>query len=285
MAAAGTPGARWLGPVLIVIVAALVFVFVFPTQSVQMGRMSALVVQDTGISALQPSPSKQSPTDPAKSAFAEVKTAAAAHPEATGSYGAEWAGTKTSKNVGSIILFLLPTEPEAATTQSQALAQYITGSTLAQQHFSLTARFDIPGVALGTGAAYTVAKSSTTPASAAYVTVYRVGRITAVQFLQSADGAQTESDAVHLTQVEVHRLATVGPGFTMNATSWPRWPSIIYWILVALLAVAAYFAPAARARLRAARAEREDQRRLAESRSRGAKTIRRQRSPDWAQRR
>jgi hypothetical protein len=274
-----------LWPVLVVVVAAVVYVFVFPSTTAQMSRMSALVVQDTGISALKPSPTKQSPTDPAKSAFAEVKKAAAAHPAATGSYGAEWEGTKASKNVASMILFLLPTEQDAATAQSQALSQYITGSTLAQEHFSLTARFGIPGVALGTGAAYSVAKSSTTPASAAYVTIYRVGRITAVQFLQSADGAQTETDAVHLTQAEAHRLTVAGPGFTLTGTSWPLWPSVIYWILVALLAVAAYLAPWVIGRLRAARAEREEHRRLSEYRSRGAKTVRRQRAPDWAQRR
>jgi hypothetical protein len=276
---------RLLGPLLVLVVAAVVFVLVFPSRSPQDGRMSALVVSDTGITALQASPSHAGPADPTSSAFAEVKKAALAQPDATGGFGSEWEGTKGSENVGSLIIYLLPTEHEAAIAQSQALSQYITGADLAQQHFTLTGRFSVPGVTGATGAAYTVAKTSTTPASGAYVTIYRVGRIPVIEFLQSATGAEGETDAVHLAQLEARRLTSAEPGFTLEGTTWSLWPSVVYWVLVLLLAVAVYFVPSTWARYRHRRAETEDRRRSAEFRGRGAKTVRRQRAPSWAQRR
>jgi hypothetical protein len=165
-------------------------------------HLSSLVIKHTGVQALKPKPAESETVAPAKSAFAEMKKAVANDPSGTGGYGKEWGGSTASGDAATLLVELLPSAAQAELVRSEAVAAYSNTKTLKAAHTTLTSRFTLSTVSRAFGVSFITAKSSTTSATSGTAIAFRIGRVVAVEYMQTSTGGLTRADAVKIAGAE-----------------------------------------------------------------------------------
>jgi hypothetical protein len=266
-------------------VVASVVGYLLLVQNSQIDRkhLSALVVQHTGVQTLKPTPVASELVAPAKSQFTEMKKAWSLDPGQTGGYGKEWSGSTASGDAATQLVELLPSSTQARLVRSEAIAEYSGTKALKAVHTSLTSRFTLPAVPGSFGARFVTTKSSTAAAPSGTAIVYQVGRVVAVEDIQSSSGGVTRADATQLANAEHTLLEHSEADFSMVETSRPWRLSVIY--VSASLAIIGLIliVPRGVARRRIRQQDRRNAQARYGYRARGAKTMRRRRPPAWVQ--
>jgi hypothetical protein len=268
---------------LVIVFSAIGYVMFVQDSHIDQRRLSALVIEQTGVKALKPKPANAQLVPPAKSQFAAMKKAAQIDPSQTGGFGKEWSGSSASGDAATQLIELLPSSAQAETVRSEAVANYTDSKSLKAADTTVTSRFTLPTVSGSVGVTLDTAKSSTTAASTGIVIVYRIGRAVAVEYVQSATGGLTRADATRMAKAEHALLERKEADFTMVVTSRPFWSSAIYVLATFVVAGMILIIPEWVGRRRIRRQARRDAQARYEYRARGGKNMRRRRPPAWAQ--
>jgi hypothetical protein len=268
----------------VVVLAAIGYVVFVKNTRTDGTSLSALVIDQTGVTALKSKPVDSEFVSPKKSAFAAVKKAAASDPDETGGYGKEWSGTTASGNAATQLIEMLPTKAEATLTRTEAEAEYTDAASLKAAHTTVTARFSVPGVVDAFGVSVAMAKSSTTSATTGTAIVFQQGRVVGVEYLQSSTGGLSRADATAIARDEHALLERSEPGFSLTQTTRPLALSVVYGLVTLLVAGLILIVPRLVRRRRARRQARRVEQARYEYRARGGKAMRRHRPPAWAQR-
>jgi len=268
----------------VVVVAALGYVVLVKSTRIDHSSLSALVIPQTGLTALKPKPVDAEFVAPTKSAFAAVKEAASSDPGETGGYGKEWSGSTSSGDAATQLVEFLPTSAQARLVRAEAEAEYSDKSSLQAAHITVTARFSVPTVPGAFGVRVATAKSSTTSATTGTAIVFQQGRVVAVEYLQSSTGGLSRADATTVAEAEHALLERSEPGFSMTRTTRPLALSLLCGLATLVVAGLILFLPGLLRRRRARRQARQREQARYEYRARGGKAMRRRRPPAWAQR-
>ena len=245
--------------------------------------LSSLVIEQTGVEALKPQPVESELVAPAKSSFTEMKKAWSIDPSQTGGYGKEWSGSTTSGDAVTQLVELLPTSAEAKLVRAEAVAEYSDTKTLKAADTTLTSRFTLSTVPGAVGVTLVTAKSGTTSATSGTAIVYQIGRVVAVEYIQSSTGGLTRANATTIAVAEHALLERNEPTFSMVVTSRPLWSSVIYILAAVVLIGLVLIVPRWVGRRRIHQHARRETQARYEYRARGAKAMRRRRPPTWAQ--
>jgi hypothetical protein len=268
----------------VVVVAAVVgYVVLVKSTRVDRRSLSALVIGQTGVTALKPNPVDSEFVAPQKSAFAEMKKAATADPDETGGYGKEWSGSTASGDAATELVEFLPTAAQARLVRAEAEAEYSDTSSLKTAHITVTAHFSLPSVAGAFGVRVATAKSSTTSATTGTAIVFQQGRVVALEYLQSVTRGLSRADATTMAQAEQALLERSEPAFSMVQITRPLGLSLLYGLVTLVAAGLILFLPGLVRRRRARREARQREQARYEYRARGGKAMRRRRPPSWAQ--
>jgi hypothetical protein len=273
---------RWLAAGLILVVGAVGYVVFVKQTHLDRSRLSQLVIVHPGVPGLKPKAAAEQEVNTERSTYPTVKTSGENDYNHTGAYARNWQGTAASHNAATLLVDLLPNEALAAKTRAEAARLDLAAGSFAAEHFTLSSHFTISGIPGSSGSAYAVAASSTSVAGNAYSIVFRVGRTVVSQLVEAGQGGLTQADAETIARNENSLLQRVEPGFTMEVTTRHFWPSLIYWVIVVVLAVLALVTPGLIRRRRAARLAKRAHREQYQYRSRGRKAVRRHRAPSWA---
>ncbi len=268
---------------MVVVLAAVGYVVFVQSTHLDRKSLAALVIDQTGVTALKSKPVEAEFVSPEKSAFAAVKKAAAADPDETGGYGKEWAGSTASGDAATQLVEILPTSAQAQQVRAEAEAEYTDASSLKAAHTTVTARFTVPTVAGAFGVSLATAKSSTASASSGSAIVFQQGRVVAVAYLQSSTGGLSRTDATAIARAEHVLLEQREPAFSMTQTTRPLLLSVIYGLVTLLVVGLILIVPGLVRRRRARRQARREEQARYEYRARGGKAMRRRRPPAWAQ--
>jgi len=267
----------------VVVVAAVGYVVFVQSTRIDRASLSALVIDQTGVTALKAKPVQSEFVAPQKSAFAAVKRAAASDPDGTGGYGREWSGSTASGDAATQLVEILPTSAQARLVRDEAEAEYSDASALKAAHTTVTARFTVPAAANAFGVSVATAKSSTTSATTGTAIVFQQGRVVAVEYLQSSTGGLSRTDATTIARAEHALLERNEPAFSLTRTTRPLALSVVYGLVTLLVAGLILFLPGLVRRRRARRQARREEQARYELRARGGKAMRRRRPPAWAQ--
>ncbi len=267
---------------LTVVVSVVGYLLLVQNSQIDRKHLSALVVEHTGVQTLKPTPVESELVAPAKSEFAEMKRAWSINPSQTGGYGKEWSGSTASGDAATQLVELLPSSTQARLVRSEAVTEYSDTNTLKAVHTSLTSRFTLPTVPGSFGASFVTTKSSTTAAASGTAIVYQVGRVVAVEDIQSSSGGVTRADATKLANAEHTLLEHSEANFSMVETSRPLLLSLIYVLASLVLIGLVLIVPRRLGRRRIRQQARRNAQARYGYRARGAKTMRR-RPPAWAQ--
>jgi hypothetical protein len=285
-----TPRRRFAAPLprvaaaAVVIAAAAGYLLFAKSTRIDRASLSALVIGQTGVTALKSKPVDSEIVAPQKSAFTAVKKAAAFDPDETGGYGKEWSGSTASGDAATQLVEILPSSAQARLVRAEAKADYSDASSLKAAHTTVTARFTVPTVAGAFGVSVVTAKSSTTSATTGTAVVFQLGRVVAVEYLQSSTGGLSRTDAVTIARAEHALLERSEPSFTLSQTTRSVALTLIYGLVTLLVAGLILFLPGVVRGRRARRRARQEERVRYEYRARGGKAMRRRRPPAWAQR-
>jgi hypothetical protein len=268
----------------VVVVAVVGYVVFVKSTRTDRSSLSALVIEQTGITALKPKPVEAELVAPKKSAFAAVKKAASSEPDETGGYGKEWSGSTASGDAATQLVEFLPTSAQARLVRAEADSAYSDKSSLQAAHITVTAHFSVPTVAGAFGVSVATAKSSSTSATTGTAIVFQQGRVVAVEYLQSSTGGLSRADATTVAEAEHALLQRSEPGFSMTRTTRPLASSLLYGLVIVVVAGLLLFLPGLVRRRRARLQARQREQARYEYRARGGKAMRRRRPPAWAQR-
>jgi hypothetical protein len=268
---------------LILVASVVGYVLFVQSSHIDRTHLSSLVIEHTGVGALKPKPAESELVAPAKSSFAEMKKAWSVDPSQTGGYGKEWGGSTASGDAATQLIQLLPSSTEAKLVRSEAVAEYSDTKTLKAAHTTLTSRFTLPKVSGAFGLNFVTAKSTTTSAASGIAIVYRIGRVVAVEYVQSSTRGLTRADATTIADAEHALLERAEANFSMVVTSRPLWPSVIYVLATLALMGLVLIVPRWVHRRRIRHQARRNAQARYEYRARGGKALRRHRPPEWAQ--
>ncbi|HLW44892.1 MAG TPA: hypothetical protein VKR78_01665 [Acidimicrobiales bacterium] len=220
--------------------------------------------------------------DPATSALAPVKSAAAATPGETGAFAVDWKGTG-SVTAGSLELITVPTATSARAVLGAAKAADLAPTALTTLGYGFGARTHVTGIPGAEGAYYLGGTKPTITASTprASVVVFGVGRVV-VDVTANGKGAVATRTARAVAASEYRHLRRVGADPVVGSTVLPVVASLVYALVALAVLAIVWFAPGMVA---TARRRREELHREAERRARvarGSKVVRRHASHGYA---
>jgi hypothetical protein len=245
-------------------------------------RLSQLVIVNPGVSGVDAKPKQAAVIPSSSSNYALVKQLGSSDPDDTATYGRNWQSASDAANEATIFVDILPTTADAASVRNEAVQVNTKAKSFTSENFTLDSHFAVPGVPGSVGAAYTIAASSTSPAGKAYTAVYQFDRAVVSLQVQTDSTGLTEQDASTIASAEYRLLERVEPGFALAQTSRPATASIVYGVVALLLVMLVIVVPGIVRRSRRAHHINLERRARYQYTARGRKTVRRQRSPDWA---
>lgn len=282
------PRARAVTSALLAVVAVAGYFLFVSTVRADPGRLSELVVTRPGVPGLEAVAGSRRPLTASQLPFSPPR-AAAGHPEQIGGYTAEWQSRATSPTgaggravTANLVLEALPDSASARQVQAEAIQRYTDRRALAASSLAIASQFTVPGVPGSQGVSYNSVRPGGPSTGTGYVVAFHSGRVVALTFLQTTTPAVGAAAAASFARAEHGLLATGEPGFSLSVTQRPAGPSTVYWIVALLVVPAAPALPSWAHRLRARRAARQLARARYGVRSRGAKAVRRHRTPAWA---
>lgn len=227
---------------------AAVYVPLVSMQKAESSRLSRLVVTKPP-AGFNPKPRAANPVPPSSSQFLAVKVAGRTSPDETGSYSVEWTdsnGAAAGTNALSLVASVLPNASDAAKVQAEAKSAYTSKTSLKSASYTYAGAVAVPSIPGASGAFFTPASLTNPPL---VVVVFQVGRAQVTQFIGIPGAKQAiEDEAVSFARSEYDHLRAVLPGFSLSVTTYPLTASIVYWVVVAVLVLAAVIGPIARRR-------------------------------------
>ncbi|HUZ09171.1 MAG TPA: hypothetical protein VMU76_03290 [Acidimicrobiales bacterium] len=268
--------------VLVVVLAALGYALFVKQTRYDTARLSELVIEHPGVKGLKPKAAQAQVVPTASSTYPTVKQLGLSDANGTGSFAATWQGPSSTHDGATVLADLLPTDAAAGKVRTEAAKADLGAGSFSSAKFTLRSHFGVAGVPGAAGSAYSVPESSTSTGGDAYTIVSRFDRVVVSELVESAANGLTQADAVSIARSEYSLLQQVEPGFTMQVTTRPFRPSIIYGAVTLALVALVLVLPGIVRRRRAARHLRQAERARYQYRARGRRAVRRHRTPDWS---
>ncbi len=202
----------------VLIVAAVGYQLVVPTDHVERGRLARLVPTKPGLTAFDKASPQAGEQDDTKTGLAAMTAAAKRSPGHTGIYSVQWVPTQTS-GVG-IVTFLLPNAAAAVTTFTELRTQQLGTGSFSSSGLRRTATFTVAAVPGSSGAEYAPSPKAKAAVPGLAVTVFRYGKVVAL--IDASTSNSTDKAAVDaVTASEYGNLHRLGTGFTLSVTRRP----------------------------------------------------------------
>jgi hypothetical protein len=248
-----------LRALVVLVVAAVAYQLVVPTAHVVRTRLSRLVLTKPGVAAYDKTKPQAGEQNDTQTGIAALTTAAKRAPNQTGLYSIEWSATQISG--AGTVAFLLPSDSVAATALSQIRSQQLAAGSYSSNSLTRDSTYAVPGVPGSYAAIYRPAAKDAKSVPSLAVTVFRYGRVVAVDEAASV-GSTAQPAANTITVGELQNLRRQGTGFSLSVTRYPVVATTLWWVAAVVLAALAALVPVARRR-RAQRRQRAEEEELA----------------------
>lgn len=220
-------------------VAAGGYQLVVPVSHTVRSRLAGLVVTRPGVKQFDVKPASRGEQPAAAYGLAPLSAAAKSDPNRTGVYSVAWMAGTT--NGAAVLVFLLPTPAQAASTMAQTEKQQLAVNSYASAKYTRRSTFSVKGIPGSVGALYdTAAPAPGNPAQLA-VTLFRVGR--AVGVTEAGVGAGAQPTATTMARSEHARLAAAEPHFTFTVVTRSLPLTVVWAVAAVVLALLAALGP------------------------------------------
>lgn len=264
----------WLRALLAGALAVAGFFLIVPLTHVSTVRMAAMAVRRSHVAGLPGRANASNLLPASTSALKAVQQAARRQPTETGSYSVQWTKGTSSDRSAVVLLARLPGLGSARTAEQQARVAYLEKGSFSSGTFARTSRYPLPTISGGEGAAFSSKGSSGSPALSLRASVFRVGKVVAVVFVDAPKDPKDATAA--LTAAEHHHLQGLPDPYPIAATTLPTVATIVYAILALSFVVALCLLPVLAAGMLERREERRAERIRYQYRSRGRKVLKSQ---------
>jgi hypothetical protein len=236
------PRAAWRTPVFAVtravVVAAVAtagYLLVVPQTHTEPNRLSQLVVPETGLAAFPGKPPQSQSEPVGTSGIKSLAAAAKAHPDRTGIWVSQWAGTGNAASDGAaVVVFEAPTAADATKAVADLRPQTVDAKTT-NQSFTKSASYTASGVPGSEGTLYTNNAAKAGQPSRLASILWQQGRV--VGLVEEVADAGTQQQAQSLAQREAALLRAKEPGFTEKVTTYPTVATIVWWAVAGVVLV------------------------------------------------
>ena len=232
---------------MVLVVAAVAYQAVVPSNVAVRGRLARLVVSKTGVAAYDKTKAQSGEQNDTQTGLAAVTAAAKQSPDKTGVYSIEWS---PSADAGAgMIAILFPTDAEAVTGLAQIRTQQLAAGSYSSNALTRASTYVVAGVPGSSASVYRPSsKQAGSPPDLA-VTAFRYGRVVAVSEVANT-AAVAPRDVNTLTTGEYANLRQVGTGFGLTVTRRPVVATSLWAAGAVVLAAAAALGPVVRRRRR-----------------------------------
>lgn len=236
-APAASPRPAWRTPalaatraVVVAAVAVVGYLLVVPQTHVDRNRLAQLIIPETGISTF-PGKAPQSQGEPVPgSGINSLEALNKTHPDATGIWVSQWAGTgQSASDLAAVVVVDTPSSADATKVLGDLRPQTVDRTTTGQS-YTRSATFTASGVPGSQGALFASGAAQAGQPSRLASILWQQGKV--VSIVEEAADANTQAQAQSMTQREAALLRSDEPGFSQKVTTYPTGPTIA-WAAVA----------------------------------------------------
>ncbi len=226
------------------------YLALIPQTHVVPSRLAQLVTIRPGVKAFDIKPTSSLVQPVAKSGIKPLEAAARQFPAETGIYSRIWRPSSNAAAATEIIAFLSPTTTTARSVYQLLNTQQLGAKSYAASSLTRRSTFQVPGIAGSSGATYSSSAKSTTATANPTLgeVVFRIGRVVTLTETLSTSSAQSSVQVI--ARSEAAQLRSVGPGFTLAATTYPIAASSVWAIVTLVLLLIVGYLPFALPRWR-----------------------------------
>ena len=231
----------------VLVVAAVAYQAVVPSQVVVRSRLARLVLSKTGLAAYDKTKAQAGEQNDAQTGLAAVTAAAKQSPNKTGIYSIEWSPSQDSG--AGMIAILFPTEAEAETGLAQIRTQQLAAGSYASNALTRASTSAVAGVPASYVSVYRPSTKQAGSQPNLAVTAFRYGRVVAVSEVANT-ASVAPRDVNTITTGEYANLRGLGTGFGLSVTRRPVVATSLWAAGAVVLAAAAALGPVLRRRRR-----------------------------------
>ena len=269
----------------LVLFGVLGYLALIPVTVINGQKLAALVPSKALLPHLQPAPAFAGTIPVLPNKLASVTAAANDDPGHTAAYSEQWFGTGSNGGNEQLNLTILPSAAVAKDLFAQEVQQNLTAASITAAKNVLEHRFTVGGLD-AEGAQYSIPRSAQSSSGSSvklrpttgFTVIARDGRAVVRETAQGATVTRAQSEAL-AHQVDALLAKRLGSFPSIAATHYPTTASLLYLLVLLALVATALLTPSVARRRAAARRQREAERARYQYRVRGAKNLRRHRTP------